>query len=642
MRTATYITAVIGLLSIVGCGSEPAMDYWQQGARISSYDSTSIHFPVSTYREVEFDQEAMRQQLDRAPGMFESLSFVQTDVDTLTIALPLADSTTQKFKVWEAPVMQNDLQQRYAHIKTYAGQGIDNRTATVRFEVHDSLGLSGMIISNMGTSFIEPIEPTAKKYMCFYKENFVHKKMLFEFGFDDLPDIISPIDLQLPDRLPDEKVEARIFRLALAGTIRYTDYFPSKEMAFFNMVKAVNRLSQIYERELAVSFRLVNDNDLLLFDDDKHDVYAGLKPDDLLDRNQLVIDSIINVDNYDIGHVFDTGNTGLASVGVLCDNASKAEGLTGSSEPTGPQFFVDYFAHEIGHQFGANHTFRSFDSRCMKHENPETAVEPGSGSTLMAYAKLCSLDNIQHYSDPYFHHISLAQMLSQLKSLSVGCGEVETTANYYPQLTIDQKIYHIPEETGVVLSAQGEDLNTNDLLTYSFEQYDLSGQQFRSYLYDTTDYQFMPDIDKLINDNFNWVRDRSINFRVTVRDNCSFYGGVNAKSIRLNIENDGPFEINSPGRGGVWNSGTQVQIIWDVAKTNLLPIDCHFVRILLSIDGGKRFDITIAEEAENIGKYEFFLNPGLQSTEAVVYIEAVDNLFFAVSSPFQIIPGPGA
>ena len=64
-------------------------------------------------------------------------------------------------------------------------------------------------------------------------------------------------------------------------------------------------------------------------------------------------------------------------------------------------FDLDYVAHELGHQFGAFHTF--------SHEMEGAGVnsEPGSGSTIMGYAGITGLDNVALHGDPYFHYYSI-------------------------------------------------------------------------------------------------------------------------------------------------------------------------------------------------------------------------------------------
>ena len=141
-----------------------------------------------------------------------------------------------------------------------------------------------------------------------------------------------------------------------------------------------------------------------------------------------MLGQIIGASNYDVGHIA-MGNSGggVANLGVVGGN-NKAGGCTGLATPIGDYFAVDYVAHEMGHQFAGNHTFNGTQVNCGGNRSGQTSVEPGSGSSIMAYAGICGQDNIQPHSDPYWVPKSYEEILALVTGDRAPINEVQNVS----------------------------------------------------------------------------------------------------------------------------------------------------------------------------------------------------------------------
>src|SRR5207342_638408 len=144
---------------------------------------------------------------------------------------------------------------------------------------------------------------------------------------------------------------------------------------------------------------------------------------------RFVIGQIIGASNYDIGHLgLGQPGGGVANLGVV-GRSNKAGGCTGIPTPVGDFYAVDYVAHEMGHQFSGNHPFNGNQLNCSGgNRNAGTSVEPGSGTSVMAYAGICQQDNLQPHSDPYFSERSQTEIGSYVNSVLGNVNEVQSVA----------------------------------------------------------------------------------------------------------------------------------------------------------------------------------------------------------------------
>jgi hypothetical protein len=221
----------------------------------------------------------------------------------------------------------------------------------------------------------------------------------------------------------------RTYRLALLNDPAYADYWGT-ENVLAAKVALVTRVNQIYNDDLGIRFVLAEDSERLNLDTAAkatgEDGPCGAAPcfeeavsDDpgMLDqcglptvgRTRLVLGNLIGASAYDVGHLtLGTDGGGLAWLGVAGRDYASG-GCTGLSQPRGDVFYVDYVAHELGHQFAAQHTFNGADDFCATNGS-EAAIEPGSGSSVMAYAGICGADDLQPHTDPYFSQHTIEEV----------------------------------------------------------------------------------------------------------------------------------------------------------------------------------------------------------------------------------------
>ena len=441
--------------------------------------------------------------------------------------------------------------------------------------------------------------------------------------------------------------QLRTYRLAVAATGEYTAYFGGTVAAGqAAIVTAVNRVTGIYERDLSIRLQLVANNNSLVYTNAATDPYTNDDPYSLLDENQANIDSVIGNANYDIGHVFSTGDGGLSYLGVVGVRGLKAMGETGSTSPTGDAFYVDYVAHEMGHQFNANHTFNGVNGAAAGNVNAGTAYEPGSGSTIMSYAGICGADDLQAHSDDYFHSASLDEIIAYVDGSIPGVGTRTSTGNSIPTVSAGLD-YTIPARTPFALTAAGSDAN-GDPLTYCWEERDRgpvlalsagdngSSPIIRSFSPTANPTRTVPRLPNLLNNTtvpgeILPTTNRTLNFRVTVRDNRSGGGGVNSDDMTLTVVNTGtPFQVTSPNTAVTWTTATTQTVTWNVAGTSGGTISTAQVDILLSTDGGNTFPIVLVAGTANDGTETITVPTISSTTTARVKVQAVGNIFFDV------------
>lgn len=564
------------------------------------------------------------------------------------IELPTPNGSYETYRIIESSCMEKQLADKYPMIQTFRGVNILNPSITASFDI-TTKGFHAMIFHSSGTYFIDPYtDKNIRIYNCYYKNDYnSYDKHMNCMTGNGTQQHREPSASALISKVSDNK--KRILRLALSCTVEYAKAVdgptPTKAGVLSAMVTSINRINGIYEKELAIHMNLVANNDTLIFL--SSDPFSNNDGFAMLDQNQTVVDNRIKSANYDIGHVFSTGGGGIAGLGVVCVNGAKANGVTGSTSPIGDAFDVDYVAHEMGHQFGANHTFNAGTGSCAGNRNSSTAYEIGSGTTIMSYAGICNNNDIALHSDDYFHRISLIEIMDYISTTS--CAQIVSANSIVPQIADYTATYYIPYKTNFELPALAYDPD-GDPISYCWEQSDLGAQGnwnnpnniksplFRSFLPTANNIRIFPAYDQIINNVIKYRGEvlpevaRDVKFKCTVRENRGGWGQFNAPDQVLllkSIVTPTLFRITNVLEDTIIKGNSILNIRWDTTSTTLSPISCSKVTIYLSLDSAATFPIVLATETANDG-IEDVIIPDISTVDfsARIKIKATNNVFF--------------
>lgn len=598
------------------------------------------------YRTLSLDISAMQAFVNTIPHE-NDLGFNRENAPS--IFLPMPDGKTAEFKVWGNNTMSAGLRAKFSNIKTFTGQGVTDKTANIMMDWNEH-GFFAFIISPVtGNIFIDPYHNLNNQhYISYYRKDFKSDKQFTEGVIAES----TPQTNFARNNTQCAGATKLTYRLAVACTGEYARAVGGSGVtvaaALAKIVITVNRCNGVYLKESAIELTLIPDNEVIVFTSPSTDPFTGnSNANTLINESQTVIDNNIGSGGYDIGHTFSTGGGGLAGLGVVCNNSSKARGITGSPNPQGDAYDIDFVAHELGHQFRGNHTFNANTSNCSGNGSTSANVEPGSGSTIMAYAGICgSTNDLQLNSDPYFHGKSQDEIYDFTINPSTGgsCPVSAATGNTPPVVNAGSG-YTIPALTPFFLTGSANDAN-NDALTYSWEQnnngstygnWDRSPQTsnqplFRSFVPTTSPTRFFPKLSDVLNGSSTKGEvlpeiSRTMRMRLTARDNRAGGGGSCYAETTITVDGTkGPFTVSFP-----WNfytGGATPTLTWSVAGTDALAPN---VRIDFSADGGLTFPHTILASTPNDGS-EVITIPNIATSQARIRVMGVNNVFYNVSN----------
>ena len=621
----------------------------------------------------------------------------------IRLALPMPDGLTEEFLVVESAILSPQMAAQYPGIRTYRGSGVADPTAILRLDTTSS-GLHAMVLMQGRSILIDPYDAAGQTLLSYEPNG--GKPLQCNFG--DIYDSASPLARFSPRLAPrltaDYKFpvplsQLRIYRTALLLTSSYVaQYDGTSAAAVAAATTQMNRVNAIYERDLNIRLQI---SGTVVYTTAASQPFPAADESDsvkILDAAGRILADKIGTANFDVGEGFTgIGGGGVAALGSVCDDSSKGSGSSLGVGSVTPLHWVNLVAHEFGHQFGANHTFNASNVAGCKSTsiNPGTAFEPGSGSTTMSYVGLCtsatSVQDLQPQEDLVFHSYSVKEMLDFANSSAkptAGCSvpPTGTRTNQPPAVTVAATDYIIPAKTPFSLNASATDPDAEDAgnLTFSWEELDLGAANptnedqgsrplFRAYLPVAASRRYFPSLPFVLAGTNNPpdlydvvtgsggegagetksfrlgevlpITDRTMRFRVSVRDNRKF-DGVTAGSIGFadvnvrSVAAAGPFQVSIPNGGENWTGGTSSTVTWAVAGTSAAPVSTAAVRISLSTDGGQTFPVILAESVPNTGTAAVTIPAATSTKTARIRIEAVNNVYYDISDAnFAIAPG---
>ncbi|MDR6465424.1 reprolysin-like metallopeptidase [Chryseobacterium sediminis] len=625
----------------------------------ASQRTSQIRKEVEVQYSYRFDLQSLRNILKDA---------VETGkgAEAVIVSLPTAEGKIEKFAVYSDPVMEKSMADRY-QLGSYIGVGVDDPGKYVRFSTAPT-EMQSMIIKDGKFQFIEPITTDKQVYGVFYKTKRTDADHGFECSTEEksLKDIKSLeafgkknlSNVGITNRPASTKY--RTYRLALSTTGEYTKKFdPSGGIV--NTVTQMNatmtRVNGIFQKDFAIKL-IIQDLQNIIYTDPATDPYTG----NLNLQLQQTLTSAVGNANYDMGHVFNAsgGNGNAGSIGSTCvdpatpTSLAKGSAFTQNTNPVGDSFDIDYVAHEMGHQLGGNHTFSHVS------EGSGVNIEPGGGTTIMGYAGITG-DNVQDFTDAYFHYSSVNQILNSLDS-KPGCGTSENiTTNTAPVISA-LPAYSIPKGTAYYLDASATD---TDPIKYTWEQYDsvdsynsisgdsgwgynAQGALTRSYFGTASGRRYFPSLPVVmggsLTDKTKWETvsyiPRVLKYAVTVRDENAAKPMLVSAETTVTVTNDGPFKFTGLIDNTTLYNNAANTISWDVANTNAAPYNAANVKIEYTTDlvNGSTWTELVAS-TPNTGSYTAQMPSGLTGP-VKLRISAIGNVFYAVSPKIIVGAAP--
>jgi hypothetical protein len=672
MRIKTFLL-LVAIVAVSAFAVTAQQQVWTE----NNQDRSNIVTDKAVAR-LSFPREFKLFNLDIAPLRQQLFSIVGDNArgQSTIISLPNANGSLEYFEVFEASNFEPELQARFPEIRAFSGRGVTDKYASLKLSISPQ-GIQTMIFrTDTQNEFIEAYSEDHNVYAV-YNTNRQKGNLPWACTTEE-QQMFSVLNSSIPADAPSSNTgQLKTMRLAQSVNAEYSNFFGATNSSQVALVLAavnatLTRTNGVYERDLAIHLNLIANTTAVFYYDPATDPYTTLP--NWNNQLQATLTSVIGEANYDIGHLFGAsgggGNAGC--IGCVCVDGQKGRGITSPADaiPQGDNFDIDYVAHEVGHQMGANHTF-SFQLETGTGQNKEV----GSGITVMGYAGITGQDVAPHSIDT-FHATSIQQI--QVNMAPKPCPvNVNMTANA-PPVVAPVSNFTIPITTPFALTGSATDPQ-GDPLTYQWEQNDVAvtgntgansvasptkvtGPNWLTFPSTSSPTRMFPRLSTILagqavtgplpggdaGANIEALSSvaRTLNFRLTVRDNRPYVAGSTIGQTQFTdtvitvSAAGGPFRVTSANTAATIVSGNNYNVTWDVNNTNAAPFNAANVKISFSSDGGQTFPTVLAASTANDGS-ETIVVPAVQTTQGRIKIEAIGNIFFDINDANITVNQPG-
>ena len=396
-------------------------------------------------------------------------------------------------------------------------------------------------------------------------------------------------------------------------------------------------LNKVYMRDIGVKFELVDDERLITTEPSEEKFKISHNSSYVVGLSTQVINDLIGEENYDIGiSISYTSSRGIRGLAIIDGGYRASDKGAAVATPT-----KDVIAHEIGHLFGARHTFSGSVS-----DPASEKTEYDRGQSIMSHGverEFFSLSSIQRIREkllqaPYKRGITFASNPPKIDATKI------------------KKTYTIPKDTYFQFHIPATDPDSSQLL-YMVQQRDVRlGEEVSIAQYAIVKPSEREPVTfsrayslKTGNEIANsWTPHQqagTFTFWLGVSDalpeqNEDYIVQYDLAETKVTVKEGIPFHVTTQTIGKNYKVGDKLSLTWSVDNDIFKGTK---VRILLSDDLGKTFKYTLAENIDNNGSYELTLpnlsigkiiygETSLKVPAGVIKIEVVDGIAFAMTN----------